>query len=577
MSGRANKPEDTQSVQFSNGDKVFVIEGTDELKRWLDNHHHIKRMYSFVLLPELGSLVSWLGKEHVEAKYLGAQLRAHVTYRGFNCWFYDTRPLLNSFGLYKLEDCGEVVGTPKLDRPAWLGMRHWQNEQEHDGFVRYSGQDALITSKIVGWLHENFGIDPAEYATSGTWSKTEFRLPRRLQLRKKTAIVPPLERMVKNICFAGRSECFVNGYSPNVVYNDVRSLYPTSIAATRALEITGAVPCGEDEVVIGDPERFGWLEGVFETNNDMWGLPLRGKNNFYATGIITGLYHSFDLTAAKAKPVHIARTFKPTFTDDDKMHGKYVGLLISRLDGKMTEIEKMGAKALLNSTYGKLGQAIPVIAPTSNFFAFSTILAHSHFTMSRLFDACATPILGTDTDSIFSPSDMSGKHFELTDGENSIPITLDVKGKGDLVYFRSKSYILLNEDQQEQLRNNQRVEGAVFGRHGWQYFKEDFFKLFDGTVTELHTRKDIKHTLSTREKEALKLEIGRWRTKPETLVLAKIKDLLKVDTKRMRDIYDSYGLVMSHKSAASKAWPMNDIVEMQDDMLAYPRLVKKIA
>jgi hypothetical protein len=577
QSGRANRPEDTQLVQFSNGERVFVIERSEDLKRWFNNHHHVKHMYSFVLLPELGSLVSWLGKEHVKAKYLGAQLQAHVTYRGFNCWFYDTRPLLNSFGLYKLEDCGQVVGVPKLDRPSWLGLRQAQTEHEHQEFVKYAGQDALITSKIAQWLFENFGIDAANVATSGTWSKHEFRLPKRLALRKKTTIVPPLERMVKNICYAGRSECFVSGFTSNVVYNDCKSLYPTSIAATRALQITGAVPCGIDEVVIGDEHRFGWLEGTFETSNDMWGLPLRGKNNFYATDVISGLYHSFDLAAAKARPRFTARAFKPVFSGDISMHNKYVDLLVRRLDGEMTDIEKMGAKALLNSTYGKLGQAIPVVAPTSNFFAFSTILAHSHFTMSRLFDKCLSTIIGTDTDSIFTTSDMSGKLFDLSDGEQSIPVILDVKGRGDLVYFRSKNYILLTKEQQAQLRKNERIDGVVFGRHGWQYFKEDFFKLFDGTVTELHTRKDIKHTLATREKEALQLEIGRWRTRPETLDLLRLRELLRADTKRSRSTYDSYELVMQRKSCQSKSWAMNDIIDMQDDILAYPRIIKKIA
>jgi hypothetical protein len=482
---------------------------------------------------------------------------------------------LNSFGLYKLEDCGQVVGVPKLDRPSWLGLRRWQNAEEHTEFVKYAGQDSVITSKIASWLFENFGIDAAELASSGTWSKREFRLPKRLQVRKKTTILPPPERMIKNACFAGRSECFVNGYTSNATYNDCKSLYPTSIAATRALQITGAVPCSIDEAVIGDSRNYGWLEGVFETQNDLWGLPLRGKNNFYVTGVISGLYHSFDLAAAKARPLFVARAFKPVFSDDVAMHDKYVRLLLSRLEGKMNDIEKMGAKALLNSTYGKLGQAIPVVAPTSNFFAFSTILAHSHHTMSRLFDRCKTAIVGTDTDSIFSTSDISGKHFELSDGERSIPIILDVKGRGDLVYLRSKNYILLTPEQQVQLRVGERIDGVVFGRHGWQYFKEDFFKMFDGTLTELHTRKDIKHTLSTREKEALKLEIGRWRTRPETLDLIKIKELLRADTKRRRDTYDSYELVMSRKAAASKAWSMNDIMAMQDDMLAYPRLIKK--
>ena len=100
----------------------------------------------------------------------------------------------------------------------------------------------------------------------------------------------------------------------------------------------------------------------------------------------------------------------------------------------------------------------------------------------------------------------------------------------------------------------------VVGRHGWQYFYEDFLKLQDGSITELETRIDIKHTLLTRVKEAQKLATGRWRTKPVTLTLEKIKSLLKADLKRKRGNNDSYGLVMEHRSEPSQAWSYTDLL-----------------
>ena len=143
--------------------------------------------------------------------------------------------------------------------------------------------------------------------------------------------------------------------------------------------------------------------------------------------------------------------------------------------------------------------------------------------MSRLFDKCTKPILAMDTDSIFSEMDMSGKQFELNDGERSIPLKMDIKGRGDLAFFRSKRYILKGEP-------------SCYGSHGWRYFIEDYKRLFDGTITELDTRIDIKHTMLTRQREARIMALGRWRTRPEHLDLAKIKALLTADDKRKREL-----------------------------------------
>jgi hypothetical protein len=141
-----------------------------------------------------------------------------------------------------------------------------------------------------------------------------------------------------------------------------------------------------------------------------------------------------------------------------------------------------------------------------------------------------------------SPSARARTFRTLSDGEHLIPFILDAKGRGDLAFFRSKNYILKTERE------------PVFARHGCVYYVEDFLKLFDGTLTELQTRQDVKHTLLTHTKEALKMAKGRWRTKPVTLTLEKIELLLEADVKRSRENADSYGLVMQKQSSPSTAW-----------------------
>jgi hypothetical protein len=561
--GLAGHPEDVHSVQFSHGTPgdAVVLESAASLKAWLNAHRYIKVAYGFVIHPDLGSIGEWIGDEHVSYKARGSQLTGHIKYGGADITVYDARPLLQNFGFRRLEDCGKVVGYPKLAKPDWLGLRGWESEAEHQAFIEYAKADAVISSLIVSWLKSHFGADPALHASAGTLAGHEFSLPRRLTRSKNTVKLSPLERAVRGVCFAGRSEGFVTGFTPGVVYNDASSLYPVCLVATRALGITGAEPCDPGDLVVDsdlENPHYGWLEGIFSTDNDLWGLPMRGSNNFYPIGTVQGLFHTFDLAAAKAEVLQISHAYRPTFdTVMPAAHGVYRDMLVKRLDGHLSEDDNRFSKAVLNSLTGKLGQGRPHIAVTSNFFAYSTILAHSHFVMSKLFDRCPTPILGMDTDSIFSATDMSGKHFEIA----GLPLYLKAKGRGDLVFFRSKNYIL-NE--------------GVYGRHGWQYFLEDFFKLLDGP-TELVTRLDIKHTLLTRQWEALKMAKGRWRTKPVTLDLHKIKALLKADKKRARRSYDSYQLLLDRKNADSVAWRYEDVMTMKIGLDPLSAMCKRAA
>jgi hypothetical protein len=152
-----------------------------------------------------------------------------------------------------------------------------------------------------------------------------------------------------------------------------------------------------------------------------------------------------------------------------------------------------------------------------------------------------------------------GKWFDLSDGENTIPVILDSKGKGDLSFFRSKCYILKGQEE------------TVYARHAWNYFLEDFLKLSDGSITQLETRMDIKHTLLTRTKAAQEMSKGRWKTKPVTLLLGDLKSLLQADMKRKRETCDSYGLVMQKKSVPSHAWSFEELMSMRtENPLDYP-------
>jgi len=549
-SGRAGHPEDVQTVQFSDGERSWVLESPEDLKKWIVNHRKIHTIYGFVCLPDLGSLWEWLGAKHVQIKRRGIQTTGWIKYAGANIYAVDARPLLAGFGLRRLADCGAMIGVPKRLKPDWLGIRKWQSESEYKEFIEYAKADAIITSRIVKWLIDNYNADPRKYISAGTLAGHYFHFPRRLKVVKEDGYGKPrlslIERWIKNYTFAGRSEGFITGYTPNVIYNDVASLYPCSIVATRAMQISGVKPCEFKELTVDSDlseTRYGWVDGTFRSDNDLWGLPVRGERNYFMTGELSGIYSTFDLAAAKGELLHVKQCYKPIMRDDPTEHNKYADMLMRKLEGKYNPKEKGYYKAILNATSGKLGQSHP-ISEKSNFLAYNILLGHSHLIMSKLFDKCKADVIAMDTDSIFSQHDMSGTWFECSDGERNIPIRMDVKGRGDLAFFRSKRYIMQGEK-------------PCYGRHGWRYFLADYLKLFNGDLTELDTRKDVKATLFTHEKAALKMTKGRWRTRPEHLDLERIKHLLRADMKRKRTDYDSYSLVMQKKNIRSQAWNFN--------------------
>ncbi len=130
-SGRAGDPSDVHSVQFSNGfsDFTCVLESAPDLRNWLKTHHHVNVMYGFVALPDLGSIEEWLGNGYVSYRKRGVQTVGAIKYGSTRIKIYDARPLLQSFGLRRLSDCGDLIGYAKLDKPEWLGLRKWKTKR----------------------------------------------------------------------------------------------------------------------------------------------------------------------------------------------------------------------------------------------------------------------------------------------------------------------------------------------------------------------------------------------------------------------------------------------------------------
>ena len=566
MSGRANRPEDVLTVQFSRGleETAKIFCDPEELKKFLVRSlYRTKVVYGYAILADLGSILEWLGKKAVKVKRKSLQHYGVVKYGRFKAKFVDCQSLVHSFGIHRLEDAGVLVGLHKLAKPEWLGKRKPKNREERQYFERYAKRDAVVTSRLVGGIRQLFDADPVRHISAGTLARDYFGFPRRKGWKEKFRNI---ELMIQQKIFAGRSEVRINGFSKDVGYYDWKSLYPWSMLGTHCLDVERIIECDFKELSIpggasslDDWERQGWVLGTVQCNDSIWSLPIKVfNNNVYVTGTFQGLWSTWDLAASQAKILHVVKCWRPIMKPKG-MHEMLAKMYLDRVEGKLDEIESMRAKAVMNAASGKLGQNKPKPSVTTNFLAYSLLLGHSHFTMALSQRKCVNKggkIFGEDTDSIFSDKDLTGKYWTMFDGENYIPSFMDCKGFGDLMFFRSKRYILWDLGQPFVWGKN-----PVYARHGWDYFLEDYLDLFTQDIHEIRTRRDVKHTLLTREKEALEMALGRWKNKPVRLDEAKITALLVADWKRKREDYDSFHLAMKRKNSKSRPWSEDDVYE----------------
>ncbi len=435
-----------------------------------------------------------------------------------------------------------------------FGQRKPRTPEEWAWYDERVRQDARLTSKAAEFLFTvllpKFVKNPKtkQFYSWGTIARRALEFPQVNVRMGRRVIVKDLHLLIHESAeFAGRNEAFSVGALPPSYYLDVKSLYPVSIVASDALRIIDVEPMTRRELgVISEPsdaDPYAWLSGSFSSANDMWGLPARTQErNYYVTGELTGLFHTYDLEAAKAEIRHLHFGLKPVFTDDRALHDRYAKLTTQRVEGSITDVvERMATKEVLNASLGSLGMSRPQPSTRSNFPSYSTGLAASHLIMSRILDMLPKPIHYMDTDSAFIATKRTGTMFQLTDqtGEWTVPVILDEKGYGEHpLIFRSKHYYL-NPDE--------------FAIHALQFEIKDWLRIVQTLPTETVVTRQIRGTIRTRSRKASECQFGRWYYESLERRLHELIATFQADEKRIRETYDSYGLARQGRWIPSRA------------------------
>jgi hypothetical protein len=487
----------------------------------------------------------------------------------------DLYPFYKPLGLGRLENAAKFLSeyyhdsslSKVLPPPTAFGKdfgkRKPQTLEEWEWYDMRVRQDARITSVAAKFLHTEllpqFIPNPnhIRFYSWGTISRRYFRFPQINIRMGREVIVKETHRMIHDHAeFAGRNEAFSTGAIPPSYYADVASLYPISVCASDAMRIVDVEPITMRELARiskpADVTPYGWLYGAFETDNDLWGLPVRSQDrNYYIVGRLTGLFHTLDLEAAKARIVDLGYGLKPVFSPDRKLHDQYAKLTLQKIEGNYADlVEKHGIKQILNASLGSLGMYQPRPSATSNFPAYSTGLAMSYLIMSRTFDLLPKPIHYIDTDFAFIPTKQIGQIFTLTDqsGEWTIPVVLTDKGYGDIPrIFRSKHYYLSPE---------------VYTIHAVQFEIKDWLRIVQ-TLPDEATVTQIRGTIRTRARKAAELQFGRWyyeqlEKKPPDLIAT-----FHADDKRFRETNDSYGLCRDSHWITSRSLTAAEFYELK--------------
>ena len=578
--------DDVCNIGFSDGQNDNrAYRSAEDAKQFLE-HKRLSRLYTWTLRPEFGTFASWklLGVEDptraVNMDFDSIQRFVIIRSNNRKTVVLDIQPFFKPLGLGSIAKVGKFLvdqeNDPTLfkdmDIPDWFGVRKPETETEWQWMDNHVRQDARITSRAATFLESVLlprflsKVNLKKYYSWGTISRQYFQFLKINPRMGREVICKNLHLLLHNLSeTAGRNDALSTGALPPIFYMDVASLYPVSVVASDCLRIIDVEPMTQSELdAIHEPSDFKpycWLYGVFEATNDSWGLPCRTeKRNYYVNGRILGLYHTLDLQASKAKIVELFYGLKPIFSNDRTLHDRYTKLTLQKIEGRYVDLlERHGLKQILNDSLGSLGMSDP-IGTTSNFPAYGTGLAMSHWIMSQIFDLFANqPIHYCDTDSVFvERKTIEGKVFDLTDLEKnwSIPVILEERAYSENPYiFRSKLYYLNPHNYAVQ---------AIHIEHS------DWLKIVQ-TLPDITTaQRQVKGTIRTRASKAKELQFGRWYYESLQLATDDISKIFKADDKRHRETYDSYALCREKRFIGSRAWTSAEFYQqkLKDDDLA---------
>jgi hypothetical protein len=603
--GTERTREDIHTIQIcsSRGEHTgTVFWNPNDFKEWLrDKRPRPKILYAFTLPFEYGTLAAWellhasteqglypwqsWADEPINLFYIQID-KTRIPIYDIRIFFHQLRHGNNA--LTNLKAVGDYLSDyynqdiHKLNAPLGedFGKRAPTTE-EKPYFEKYGIRDAFICAKGAQWIHENIinnWLQDAVLITRiyswGTVAKHFFHLPKIATITrygKRINIIFPNQwhKRIFESTYAGRSEAFYTGNVGQAFYNDVSSLYPTSIIQTQCMLIRdveqwhsntdglyGKLTWQNFYEQTGFP--YGWILGDFKTDNDIWGLPVKvGENNWYITGTLKNhLYNTLDLQGSNAEITDVQAVLIPVFTKDPAFVNpmrKYEQLTKTKIANEYkSEIESHCIKTTINATSGILGKSRPNFGATTNIPAYNIMLGQSHLFMSEIFHRYHTqqhPIFYCDTDSLFWYQPIEETIRECQPYPSlpfqtlqTVPLKVTVKGESQpegTIIFRGKMYY-------------QNVDSLAFS--AWKPFPRFFIETIKQKPTETTIERQISRKWRTRDGNAVTLKIGRWFIAREQWDLDKLKQIFRADDKRCRESYDSYQLFLDNNRLDSRAW-----------------------
>lgn len=596
--GTEHTESDIHTVQICSNAGEYtgkVFWNAQDFKKWLGHRHNRPKIfYSFTLTFEYGTLSAWellnastetgaypwqnwadkpvnlfyiqIGKARIpiyDIRVLFFQLRYG------NSYLTNLKAVANYLSEYYHQDIHKLEAPLSAD----FGKRP-PTEKERPYFEKYGIRDAYINAKGAQWLHENIlntwlnGKVPITSIYSwGTVARHYFHLPKIAETRhygKNFRVVFPnlWHKRIFQSTYAGRSEAFSTGALGHLYYNDVSSLYPTSIIQTQCLlirdvtqwhgsldNLTGKMTWQKFYEVTGYP--YGWVQGDFHTEDDLWALPIKvGTNNWYVTGTLKNrFYNTLDLEASRAEVLNAQTVLMPVFTTDPAFLNpmrRYEELTEIKLNHKYeSPIHEYCIKNTINSLSGTIGKSHPKFGATTNLPAYNIMLGQSHLYMSQIFHKYQ-PIYYIDTDSAFTREPLNLTIHDCTAYPElpfqilrTVPLKIGVKGEGDTVIFRGKMYYQSDNS---------------LGFSAWKPFPQYFKKIIKEKPLKITVERQITRKWRTRDSSVTSLKVGRWFIKKERWNFEKLKRIFRADDKRHRETYDSYQLFLDGAAQGSQAW-----------------------
>jgi hypothetical protein len=441
-------PEDVWAVTFAWKGGTAICKTPQELSEFLEGFRGHNRVYvfGFNMLADLGCLKHWGRK--LKPRKLGNQVLGSERLGRTRLLFRDLKPLAGAMKLNSLELVGRAVGFHKRpsERCKLEGCPKYPCPKDETRWTcdRYAIDDSIITFTLSEYIRKKLGVDPARVGTVGRLALHFFPLPKRLSWNpeaeksdRRLVECPEIEWYIRtDATYAGRSEAFHTGYIPHLFYNDVKSLYPVSIVLSKCLFIKAVEACEFSELDISrDPTNlnYGWVEGTFRTENDLWGFPYPYERNYFVVGTVKGFYHTHDLASADAEVLDVKRCFRPVFDWDNpklyKLHEAYRETVERRITQRLEGTDSSLLKAGMNALGGQLGRLKPFACRHTNFPAYSSLLACSHLIMSNSFEEYKQRggiVFGMDTDSIIGSVSIEGT-LDILDG---LPIIFHTEAEG---------------------------------------------------------------------------------------------------------------------------------------------------